>query len=254
MKSFFTLLCCILFLGTNAQSYHPLVTTGKVWSDYYAPCDKMDPFSMYEKVTDDTIFGGYTWKKLVCAPDSTVYYWQPNGFLREEPDKKVYYTDPYGSKTWLYYDFGLAIGDTVHPLEDDITYVVDSVTDFELATGEFRERFVLRYIDPSGIGDSCYVYWIEGVGSLDGLTTPAKCMMVGDNPSLICFWEAGVLQYHNPDFAECYVITGIGDKEYGISDILIYPNPTSGISNFEFQLQELLILNSIPLLGLRWQM
>lgn len=236
MKSFFTLLCCLFFPGLNAQTYHPLVNTENLWSNYYNPCDKANPFSYYEMVTTDTTFGGYTWKKLVCGSGPTVYYWIPNGFLREGADKKVYYTDPYCSITWLYYDFGLSLGDTVHPMEDDVSYVLDSVTSFELLTGEFRNRFVLRYIDPFGGTDTCYDYWIEGIGSMNGLMRPAMCGMVGDNPSLICFWTQGTLEYHNPDFEQCYVITGIRDPGSGIRNVAVYPNPASGMTNYELRM------------------
>jgi len=236
MKSLFTFLCCVVFLGMSAQTYHPLVDTVNLWSNFYNPCDQANPFSYYEKVTTDTTFGGYTWKKLVYGSGPSVYYWIPNGFLREEADKKVYYTDPYGSKTWFYYDFGLSLGDTVHPLDDDVSYVLDSVTSFELMTGEFRNRFVLRYIDPFGGTDTCYDYWIEGIGSMNGLMRPAMCGMVGDNPSLICFWTNDLLQYHNSNFTECYVITAIRDSGSGIRDLKVYPNPTSRMTNYELRI------------------
>ncbi|NQV03511.1 MAG: T9SS type A sorting domain-containing protein [Bacteroidia bacterium] len=235
MKSLFILPLFFFIYSLQAQNYHPIVENGKLWSIYHVYGNPMDPFSLYNKFTDDTVFAGYTWKKVVSSRDSVVLGWSRAGFMREDPDHRVYFKNSIGSITWLYYDFNLSIGDTINPYDPDTQYVLDSITSFELLDGEFRNRYVLRFINPFGGLDSCYTYWIEGIGSMHGLLQPVMCLLAGDNPALICYWEDDVLKYHNPDFPECYVVTGIRDSRSMIRDILIYPNPAKEILSIEFK-------------------
>ena len=235
MKTLGTLLLFFLLFSLTAQTYHPLVETGKRWSAYHNPCDQGNQFSEYQKFTTDTMFGGHTWKRLLSTRDSLIYPWTSVGFLREDSNRRVYFTLS-GLSTKLYYDFGLSVGDTVSPYDEPLfPYVLDSITSFELVTGEFRNRYVLRLVGPYGVADSCYDYWLEGIGSLYGLMTPAFCGIVGDNPSLICSWEHDTLKYHNPDFQECYVITGIRHPASGIRHLVVYPNPATETVHIEFR-------------------
>ena len=236
MKTLFSLLAFITTILLAAQNYHPLVETGKLWSNYHNYCDSRGAFSLFEKLTDDTIIAGYTWKKILSTKDSLQSGWSLSGFLREDPDRRVYYADLYGSQMVLYYDFGLSVGDTVVPFDEpDMPYVVDSVTTVELLDGQIRNRFVLRCAGLWCMADSCYAYWIEGIGSLHGLFQPVMCGMVGDNPALMCFWEGTTLQFHNPDFEACFVSTGIPHHTSGFFDIEVYPNPSQDLLVIEFR-------------------
>ncbi|MBE0648815.1 MAG: T9SS type A sorting domain-containing protein [Bacteroidales bacterium] len=238
MKPLFTSLLLALLMPLLAQNYHPLVETGKLWSTrHYDGCNYYDPYSEYEKFSGDTSFSGYSWMKLWSTKDSNLLPWSLVGFMREDEEHRVFFASAGGGDPWMYYDFGCSVGDTISPLLPEIKYVVDSITPFELINGEFRNRYMLRFINPWGGSDTCYDYWIEGIGGNRGLRCPIFCEMVGDDPMLICWWEGDTLKYHNTFFEECAIITGIGNPASGIREVRIFPNPASKFFTLELMVQ-----------------
>jgi hypothetical protein len=240
LKCFLVTFAATVVASLPAQNYHPIVEPGKLWSTSHVPCEMPLAFSRFEKFSADTTFSGYTWKTVIITEDSVLYGWAPGGFLREDSARRVYFTNPAGTLTYLFYDFGISVGDTVYPYNDPLfPYVLDSVTPFELLTGEIRNRYVLRVVDPYGGADSCYTYWIEGIGSLYGVLTPVFCYFVGDNPHLICAWEYDTLLFHNPDFTECWIIPGIREEGSTLRHLRVYPNPAREFLTIEFPEEEL---------------
>jgi len=108
-----------------------------------------------------------------------------------------------------------------------IFFVVDSVDNYTLLSGETRKRINLSCYGAGGypLGNDT---WIEGMGSLYGVMQSGSCALVGDMPQLICFTENDTLKYFNENFDDCYIVTGIASDNPISGMVQIFPNPSSG--------------------------
>jgi hypothetical protein len=205
------------FYSASGQSYYPLVTSGKVWSTRHIYCKIWpDTFSSYVKFGQDVTIGQYVFKTILQTPNSDSSSWGPIGYMREDSLKHVY-AYPSSSGEFLLYDFSALPGDSLFLSGNPDPYVVDSITWTTLRDGSQRRQFFLHCYD-------CIEIWIEGVGCLRGLTDAGMCGAVGDNPSLMCFIEHDTVKYHNSDFEECSLTTGISEVTND-PPVRIYPNP-----------------------------
>jgi len=219
IKFLLTILLSGLALNTKAQIYYPFVDTNKVWSIYWDYSAEGLPGLNYTysiKFTQDTIIASKTYKKVISSNDSSQTTWFNYGYIRETPDKKVYYLLNNQDTVEKYFFNGNAnVGDTM--LLYNCTLVVDSI-DSVLIGNNFRKRFNLGWET-----------WIEGIGSLNGFENSGLFYcMVGGVRSLLCFTENDTLKYMNPDYNFCYNGTvGINEIKKENYYLDIYPNPFS---------------------------
>jgi len=116
-----------------------------------------------------------------------------NGYVRDDSLGHVFWLDPNGGQEAILYDFDVAIGDTLpysgqFPFPDPLRVVqVDSI----LVNGTMRKQVEVELL-PSGWG-TCY--WIQGIGSVDGLLNLCQGPSVSGTSWLTCMSEDGIAQY-----------------------------------------------------------
>ena len=208
----------------QAQSYHPLVETGKLWSTYHWNMIPNPPTSDYIKFEGDTVFGTVTYKKVLKTEHENMTQWTYYGAIREDAQKKVYLQRAYTlNNEILLYDFNIIPGDSLLLVTNPNYYILDSVGTITLATGEQRKSYMLHYT-----GYACNDTWVEGIGSITyGVMNPAFCGFVGDSPSMLCAWENDTLKYHGSLYPLCFVLTGISDLPQDGQNIKVFPNPAT---------------------------
>lgn len=142
--------------------------------------------------------------------DSYSYNGDYRGAIRSENGK----TYAYNGEEELLMDFTLDVGDT---LNTSISYglVVGSIDSVLVGTA-YRKRFNFSN------GDICN-WMVEGVGHETGLFEPMSTAMSFFS-IMDCYGE-----YDEPLFGEmdCILNVGVEDLSANVSDVLIYPNPTS---------------------------
>lgn len=227
-KAAFIILSIMSISLTWAQTYHPLVDTNKVWSiahSYAQPFRYMSDFTKFE---GDTTFNGHLYKQVWTTSDTTLESWNADGYIREE-NKQVYYLSWSGGPTNnLLYDFGANAGDTILLFSDPmgLYFVVDSVDNIILLSGESRRRVNLSgYLTGDFMGNDT---WVEGMGSLYGVLQSGTCVLVGDNPLLLCFHENDTLKYFNNSNSSCFIVTGIESHQPEAELVKVFPNPSDG--------------------------
>jgi len=248
MKQFvFVLALTGSFCMVASQTYHPFVDTGKLWSTYHLWCKTADyRFSEYTRFDNDTMIDGKLYKIAWSSLDSNMANWTLSGFIREDAQKKVFLRNPYSNWETTIYNFGALTGDTFELRENEYgtqTYIVDSINWVILLDGKQRQRFFLH-----GVDFPCNETWIEGIGCTKGAFEGGTCGITGE-ASLICFTENDTLKYFNPDFDQCYLITGIDDPVEPRSEISVFPIPAielltirtinPGIGKMRFELVDL---------------
>lgn len=170
-------------------------------------------------INGDSMVGMHVYQKIWTSFDSLAT-WHFQGLLREESNT-VYFIPPGGSEGLLY-DFNLTTGDTTYVSNifcgEVPIYIID--VDTVEYFGTPRKRW--------HIGDSGYVgeYWIEGIGSLNGLlyTNYSYCIAC---PvwELLCYHENDTLKYIMPNETYCYQNSvGIGENN-GEAGFSVSPNP-----------------------------
>jgi hypothetical protein len=208
----------------KAQTYHPLVETRKLWSTYHLILPN-PPLSDYTKFEGDTTIGLYTYKKVWVSYDAEMTQWYNYGLIREDLQKKVFYTLTYPVYEFLMYDFGANPGDTLMLHGNPYPYVLDSVGTCTLLSGEQRRTIMLHYT-----WYPCSETWIEGIGSSTfGVLNGGMCGAVGDSHSMLCAWENDTLKYHGPAYHDCFIIDGIISHSLNDQMVRVYPNPASDV-------------------------
>ena len=184
-----------LFITTNlslvAQTL-PLLEDGKVWTYYQDPSlfggEAENSQYIYEYLQGYTIVDGKQCYTLFEASDFEGEKYV--GTMYEE-DGKVYFC-PSGEveSPQLLFDYTLQAGDALwEPYEN---YVVTSVNTIELYGVERR-----IYGIGEEVGDVPETYWIEGIGSIQGLTST---IFLFGGPSFVRCEKGGDLLYDSDDF------------------------------------------------------
>lgn len=197
-------------------------------SDYYSGG------SQFYAAAGDSLLNGYTYIKVYNADVAGNVFNFPPRLIREDMDK-VYYYDPNLEEDTLLYDFSLQPGDTAHVYSDHQIYTVVADSVGEMLVGN-QMRKCIYFNQQCGqavfnqqnffTGDNTPVTWIEGIGSNDGLFTPAGGAYVVDGIAfLTCFRENDTVKYGT----ECNLVYN-GEKDPVSHHLFqIFPNPTSGI-------------------------
>jgi hypothetical protein len=144
--------------------------------------------------------------------------------MREDTTGKVWLKMTANDEEFLMYDFSIITGDTVQVGKDDpVDLLVDSIT-----------TVIINGIDHQKYWFTCFTneyyheYWIEGIGSNQGIVWSGSAMIVGGFFRLLCKSKNEVLYYMNPDYSSCYINT-VGIDENVSNSIEIYPVPAKDI-------------------------
>jgi hypothetical protein len=227
------------FLGllctTLGQYNTQLIDSTKIWSILDQPCEGCggEMYSFYIKVQGDTTISSINYTKIYQALDEFMTEWELYGFIREEQNE--FFLRNMAGEEGLAYDFSVNINDTLainnpfgtFPVQAVITNI-DSV--YIEPSGEFRKRCHLLAYQYYNYDE----YWIEGIGSLAGLTvsgTDLTQLTGGENFNLLCYYEDDVLVYKYSEPVLCYYpIVDILKINQGEVEVTFFPNPVNGIS------------------------
>lgn len=248
MRVLITILMTLGLFGAKAQT---MVDTGKVWN--VAECLNFGPCGTINySFGGDTTIGLHQYKLLIVDNDSAAFGspYEPIALREDTAMKQIYFYD-YGGDA-LVYDFSLTQGASYTTTWRSCTLSItaDSVDNVILLNGELRKRVFVTITKLSG---SCFwgsftETWIEGIGSLMGLTSAMYYSFVADvYPELICFHENDTMKYHNANYSSCFFTTVGVEELYEVSPIKIFPNPTSDVVSIQYdagmKLHSVIILN-----------
>ena len=209
----------ILGLAMNGQnsSYIPLINHNNTWSIVAdGSAGGLQVYSYYLK-TDTTIvvINGKDYHKLMQTYDTLGIEdaWTLAGYISEDTiSKQCYFISP-EMEEGLIYDFSANVGDTLHlwnslhsnPPGDVVIEEKDSV----IIGGHYRTRLIVLWLNP-WFDKRWEETWIEGIGSLEGLTF-SNYTLLGINYALLCFYENDELVFINDFYDECYYphLTGV---------------------------------------------
>ncbi len=227
-----TFVTALLIEPIYAQpTYYPLIETGKTW---HVVEGGFGGFSTYTyKVEGDTMISQENFKILYRSYEEFPVSWEKYGYIREDEDKKVYYSpfnfnDTIFNEPSMVYDFGVELNDTL----TITSFAYNSPYDLEI---------VITGIDSVLIGENkrrrvtfaCEFFydnfWIEGIGSNNGLLEPGfYCYIVCPISELICVKEGNNVIYHVGYYDDCYVVD-IDETIVKEQQFLVYPNPAKNI-------------------------
>ena len=192
---------------------------------------------------DDIELDDVLYRKMHYVLEGNGYYYTGlEGAFREE-GKKVYVRGwdsglQHFNEERLYYDFDLQVGDSINvcSYNDPCFIQLVAIEEVEMADGTLRKKFVFN----DGWGGYENETWIEGVGSLAGVTHRFDPNLVGSFFShLQCYFEDDNLVWTD---GECWDDL----EEDAVESVGLYPNPASDIVRVEgLTAAEVQIYNSL---------
>lgn len=229
MKKLLLIAATLLLLNTvYSQEYHPLVEENKTWyvvGSFFGGNER----TYIHKCEGDTLIEGKTYKTVYVSMEEFPTSWTKKGFIREDANCKVYFS-AYQSNDSTYfnpkllYDFETEIGDTltVFPFEiPDSLVIVITQTDSVLVDDSYRLR---TWFDCENFQDN---YWIEGIGSNNGLLEVGfYCAVVCPGLDMGCVKKDDVTIYPDGFTGECYIV-GVDELEEEKQRFDIFPNPAT---------------------------
>ena len=252
MKSIkmYALLALLLMAGgaLQAQEWMSMLNDNSEWNILWQSTPSITLIEITEsmKLEGDTLIDDVQYKKLWRKLSSQTGYWLGcleyclYGFMREEPEGKVFYQPIDQDTTYLLYDFGMNVNDTTlmrymqspSPF-DNVTIRIDSITTQYIAGAERRVYYVSSKSSNGFPADWRWLNtWIEGIGATEGLLYSCHCTTCGGIiiHELLCYHEDGELVWQNPSYNTCLIdnYDGIQDntEEAGVH---VYPNPAKDI-------------------------
>ena len=134
----------------------------------------------YCVIKGDTIINGKSYKKLL---KDNLYYCCA---MRQEQDKVYVYAEQLSPDEYILFDFGLNVGDEISLFNDE--YAKMRVLDVQTVNVNGVDRRILSmsaYWDGFGFVDSVTDVWIEGIGCINGISSPDWWMAIGLQPLLV---------------------------------------------------------------------
>jgi len=225
-----------IYSSVGQRTYAPIFKhTGK-W--YVTFCSNKCYTDFYSTI-GDTIVDGFNYRFL------DEHHFNKAVIVREDTlDGKVYFKYLYGNRKYediLMYDFSLNEGD-LHsiynpnsPIKDSLgTYRVDKV-DSILTEKGYRKRLSLLKQDTS-LGEFLSTVWVEGVGGLSFINTPAVGPELFGFGELSCFVVNDTDYVYKSEFAKlqgkCNINNLKTEQEEHLTKekaIVVFPNPSSSI-------------------------
>lgn len=237
MKRYFII---ILLVSLNfciySQKYYQIPDTLSSWDVAYStyPEDNLTNLVRYESYGDTivnqksyikiyttikTSYYGVFYNPKVPAPhvDSTKSFY---GLIRNTNEGKAFVI--LDSIEYILYDFSLKINDSINVsrYKNYDFYLKVINIDTLIINGTSRKRLELSQL-PLG-GFNLPTYWIEGIGSVNGLFSNQCCTEYGSG-SLLCFKVQDTILF-SPT-GECYNFSTNINTNHLTQDIKIYPIP-----------------------------
>lgn len=239
-----------LTTSLSAQEYHPFPTHDAVWREHVTMVFGSSNHLTQEYqnfINGDTLYLGNTYHKIYKTGSDNGYNITDGDFtntyvdeyvmsIREDSSKRIYLL---GDPEVLLYDFNLEIGDTLPQIFVDTvpamwgTYNVNNFTysvsdiDSVLVADVYHKRFKLVFDNNQGVA-----YLIEGIGATTGLKSWFYgSYLNGYSSELVCFKQDNLDAYPNGTSCEL-VVVGINEIS-SENQIRIFPNPSSGVINFD---------------------
>jgi hypothetical protein len=228
----FTIIAIILMSFSAKSQYNQMLLSQYKWS-VYVNNQGNSITEEYRVDTDTTIFN-QTWKKIKMISTQNPNFIN-KFFLREDTlTKKIYAMNP-GQSPHLYFDFNANINDTLllyNLMYNEIdTFVVNNKSLFMTDDSIYRNSLKIRN---TSIPFSFFDYWIEGVGSTNGLYYGNKLQYLN---SIATRLEASCynnqLVYNGDDLFQNYCSYNISINETEINSIKLYPNPATDFLKIE---------------------
>ncbi len=269
-------LLTIIFFGkvTNGQEYVPFPSDSAVWTEsvYYFSLFTGWYSDTYE-ISGDTIISDVSFQKVyinaegrpdlngthyvgaIREEDRKVMFKPDSIFIHdpESPNSSAYAAFPVDSLFTLYDFQDINVGDTLNYPSSQVyeafgyNYVVNDLFQENIG-GIDRTVYQLSYSyeDWSFLptsGPFSYIYFIEGIGSSNGLFSPYRkrtwennvdCSILTCYEDSATFWEN---DFHDDDLTneilQCDIInTSI--EEINNEQITVYPNPASSLLSIDF--------------------
>jgi hypothetical protein len=233
-----TIIISIIMLAGNFVFGQSIVTTNKQWNNFinyynggWPPVDGYE----YIKFTTDTVINSLTYKNVKRINENQMY-WLPYGFIRENDSNQVFYKINAVDPERLLYDMNVQSHQTI------LVYGLGTSFNYENLDSM---RFYIRNIDSILIDqsyhrrinlalpeDTAHVLeqWIDSIGSMGGMLHNQYYYVGGDKFTLQCFFENGILTYHDPNYANCVYFTGTDEKTDFAPTFSVFPNPISDIA------------------------
>ena len=226
---FYTLLALLLMAGgvtmqaQGTKEYYPLIPeSGERQWDIRRDFIWGESDYLICWFGDDIELDGVMYRTMLGILDNP-YHSGIIGALREE-DKKVYARWwssglQYYREEVLYYDFGLQVGDWFSVGDEDEPWyiMVESIDEVTMDDGSVRNAIVFN----EGWGDEKET-WIEGIGSLTGVTHRYDPNLFGSYFShLQCYFEDDGLVWTG---GACWDDV----EETAAEQVSVYPNPAKG--------------------------
>lgn len=210
-----------------SQDYIPLIEDENSWNvlaaGIYPFWDTVYSTESY-KISGDTILNSVSYKKMYTSLEEITYNWNFYCYMREDTTGKVWLKMTANDEEFLMYDFSIIAGDTVQVGKDDpVDLLVDSITTVTINGIDHQEYWFTCFNN-----EYYHEYWIEGIGSNQGIVWSGSAMIVGGFFRLLCESKNEVLYYMNPFYSSCYVNT-VGIDENVSNSIEIYPVPAKDI-------------------------
>lgn len=246
------LFACISSLIGQTNIYHSFPSNTAIWNfNASAIClTSGSTVENYSIIFDgDTTINNSIYIKLaipyvdrssfgMCSVKNNGY----QGAIREDAStKKVYHIKPQQTTEQLLYDFTLQVGDSITGILDigmgDTVISIDSV----LVGNNYRKRWTIN---------TCYnISIIEGIGSTYGLLEGSPgCITDMPDYSLTCFQGDSTAIFPTSS-SSCETITSITNNNLNRSPITVFPNPTKGEINIDFNDRKIKEARLFNLLG-----
>ncbi len=245
---------CISSVFGQTNTYHSFPSSTAVWNfNVNAICltsgSTTEDYSII--LNGDTTINNLVYKKLhtpfidrnmsgMCNVSDTGY----RGALREDQtNKKVFYIKPQETAEQLLYDFTLSVGDSIKGVLDmGMRETVNSI-DSVLVGNTYRKRWNIN---------TCYnISIIEGIGSTYGFFEASPgCITDMPDYTLTCFQGDSTATFPASS-SNCQTITSITNNNLNTAPISVFPNPTKGEINIDFNDRKIKEVRLFNLLGER---
>jgi hypothetical protein len=245
-KLIFFIINVFISLCIYSQDYERLVDTNKVWSSFFhdfsfrecgnnnSGYQRCDSYYHEETMLRDTMIED---QRFMGVYINNLFY----GTIREDTIERKVFMKYCEQEDRLLYDFSLMIGQEINSPDcaNGCTFIVDSIDNINI-NNKLRKRIMLD-------GPIGYEIWIEGIGSLNGLTNSLS-MLVDGGYNLLCMKLNDTIEYVDPEYNTCYYDTMIcGEciyensiaENYSNNSYVIYPNPVIINSNINIDIEGL---------------
>ena len=233
-----SLFICLILLNIGFSFGQSIVTSNRQWYNfinYYAfPGPVLGEEHL--RFSADTVINSLTYKKVERSLDSDPLLWSSYGFIREDPNKKVFYKMYASESERLLYDLNAGVHDTIlvyglitsyeNMNLDSMSFFVRNI-DSTLVGQVYRKRINLALAVDTG---SVFEQWVDSIGSLGGMLHNKYTLVGCDYYKLQCYFENGVLMYHDPGYPSCTYISGVSETAASALTVTIFPNPVSDVS------------------------